>query len=170
MSSAKLNSWFDVSNSWRTTVSYLRHMRYWDKTLCAFIVGVMLASATSRSVDELLDTFILVFLYAVWILICLPALYRRLSVRLIKDAILSLLEIFFADILIFGVYRTLRRYLSAADVSYEAPEQRGFVFVMNSIRLTFVAVCLLKSVPVIFNSLASKTNKRTSRKSRKLAW
>lgn len=138
--------------------------------MCAFIVGVLLASATSRSADDILDTFVLVFLYAVWILICLPALYKRLTVRLIKDAIVSLLEIFFADIFIFGVYRTLRRYLSAADVSYEAPEQRGFVFVMNSIRLTFVAVCLLKSVPAIFNSLASKTAKRTPRKSIKRAW
>lgn len=152
----------------KSQVTYLRHLRRWEKILCAFVIGVVASTITSGNTDELLDTFVMSFFYGIWLLVCLPELFKRLTAKFIKDSCNVLFYFFFADIFIFGVYRTLRSYLPifTSDVTFETASQRGYVFLMNGARLLCILACVLKSTPAIASSFQTK-DRATPRKSRK---
>lgn len=123
----------------------LRHMRRSEKILISFLLALVISITSSKTIVSFFDTFVMVFFYAVWLLLALPSLYRRLTPKFVKTLLYTFVETFMADLVVFGLYRYTRRHMTEADVNFDAVEQRGCMFVMNGIRLLFLAFCLLRA-------------------------
>lgn len=129
----------------RGMMNSLGFRRPWEKVLCSGIVGGIMALSTNREFDSILDTSVMVFVYCCWIFFSLPYLHSKLTIKLITDFATVLMQFFVAEIAIFGLYSNLKRYISGKEAVYNSMEQRGYMFVMNFIRVVVIAYCLLRS-------------------------
>ena len=145
----------------------LRHMRRWEKVFCSFLLGFVVSASTSKNLATFMDSFFMIFMYTIWLLISVPSLYKKLTAKFVKTFLYVVVLTFFADGLIFGLYRFLRRHLNDTEVYFDAVEQRGFIFVMNGIRLLFLAFCVLRSVTYTDIKAAKTPVKRNTRSSKR---
>lgn len=144
-----------------TVVYNVRHMRRWEKVFCSFLLGFVIAASTSQNLEMFMDSFVMVFVYTIWLLISLPSLYKKVTATFVKTALYTLVQTFFADALIFGLYRYLRRHISKIEVSYDAIEQRGYIMFMNGIRLLFLVLCLARAFLPAETTVTKKGRKKS---------
>ena len=139
-------------------------VKVWEKILFSTVFASVISALRCNSWEAFYDTFTLLFIYTVWISCFLPGLYKKLTVKFIRDVITVLSQLFFADVFVFGGYRTLRRYMGGVDVTFDSTEQRGYVFIMNCFRLIVVCYCILTSIPAFLQHVTgSKTVKKRKR-------
>ena len=150
--------------------SYMKTLRFrrpWEKVLCSIIVAMALAIFTSREFDTFLDTSVMVFVYCCWIFFSLPSIYRKLTVKLLSDFTTVFIQFFIADVAIFVIYNILKRYTTGKEAVYDSVEQRGYVFLMNFIRVSIVAYCALGSCTKFWKTLRGPQRKSERQQGKK---
>lgn len=148
-----------IKTGYRRTVN----ARVWEKILFSAAFGLLISVLLWKNWTNFLDTFTMLFLYSIWMTCFLPSLYKKLTMKFTLDVIAVLSEVFFADIAVFGIYRTLRSYQEDVEVTYEAFEQRAYIFLMNCVRICVVCYCVLGSLPAFIRETQNK-KKRKKRK------
>ncbi|KAL4219041.1 hypothetical protein ACF0H5_021624 [Mactra antiquata] len=133
----------------------------WEKVVCSYVIATVLALLLSADVKSFFDTFVMVLSYNIWIAFILPKIWKRLTLTLLNNVITVAGMLFSADIVIFGVYRSLRKYLSSSEVIFELTEQRGYIFIMNCVRVIVVIYCLYLSYPAFIRKVRGR---RTTKK------
>ena len=123
-------------------IKMLGHRRPWEKILCSVIVGAVYALVATKGLDDLLDTSVMVCVYCCWIFFSLPYLYNKLSLKMVYDFTAVLFHFFVADIAIFVIYNNIKRYASGSEAVFNTLEQRGYIFMMNFLRIIVIAYCV----------------------------
>ena len=140
-------------------MKFISNRKRWEKILCSAIVGAILAIFTSWELDAFMDTIVMVFVYCCWIFFSLPSIYKKLTVKLLSDVIIISFQFFIADFVIFGVYNYLKQYATGKEAVYNTVEQRGYVFLMNLVRVVVIGFCALRSLKAFWDYM--RTRRRT---------
>lgn len=140
----------------RQAFRFFSNAKPWEKLVCCLVIAILLALSLSAEIDSFFDTFFMVFAYNNWIAFILPMLLKKITLTLFYDFAFVTGLLLCSDIIIFGVYRKLRRIYSGSEVVFDSTEQHGYIFLMNCVRLLVVVYCLCQSYPTFVRRLRGR--------------
>ncbi|KAL3871773.1 hypothetical protein ACJMK2_039753 [Sinanodonta woodiana] len=125
--------------------NYLQKMSLGSKVLAAIIVSAG-GSLLFPGEIGILDTFVLLLVYTVFLMYCVPRLYEKLSLSLCIRAMEVVLLLFAADVIVFRLYVNAKRYFLAQDPHFDSLQHRAYIFIVNLVRFGTIGSCVYRGI------------------------